>query len=611
MSESSELTPSPPISINTEQEVVHLPPQAISAPDTADLTLPPEYSSYSESRAAVNEPPTTVVLGSDQPTRTQFYDTTSDTNSLPPEYSDLPASTEPVPPPPPPQIAVPPIVSVSPALLLVSGENQRHQPIASQTENTASSPADPHLSFASVNLVPQVSSPPPAGPAATTSPAGPLPFPAIVVPQTSIATSMAGSRPNSMTPMNRPPSWVDVNVSHSPTPVSGNASSEGMTVAQRLFASADITSGGPTIQFSQDIHTPRTRSTSANIDCTPENSFYSMGVSENLQQQQQQYNLPRRGRPPANHTGNHASSTFSLVTTNQTRGFHPQNQAVGHFSSNSVPVTSANTIVQPGPKVLPNFKLVARPPSPEAGSSLTSSMGQLSISSSLPGINSKATMQGQPGVSWIHSPLSPAPTSGGGWGHVNSSAPMNTSLSNPSQHLQAQAPIHYNVNPFPSIPSSQGMQQQQNAHFQVPVASLPNVSNVYPTQGVPGNLASALQSPSQPPQLFQYPAPTGYTPSSVPVSPASQPLQYPATSFPGLPSSQLPQSPPHNMLPMTASHTNHSLSSSLSPELKKYGEIAGRVATETAVRYGTKLVINSLFGLPPPSLFDQSSGSGQ
>ncbi|KIK61930.1 hypothetical protein GYMLUDRAFT_42357 [Collybiopsis luxurians FD-317 M1] len=578
MSESPDLAPSPPIFMNTEQEVVHLPRQAMSAPDTADLTLPPEYSFYSES---LNEPPDTNILGSDQPTRTQIYN--NPTSSLPPEYPNVLASAEPVPSPPslppsPPQTALQPFMPLSPALLLGLGENQRRQPVTSQTASTTSSPAEPHLSPASVSMIQQVSSPPSASPAATTLPAGPLPLPTIGQ-QTSITTSMTGSHPNPMTPMNHPSPWVDVNVSHSPTPVPINASGEGMTVAPRFFASADMTSGGPAIHYSLDTRTSQTTSANADIHCTPENSFYSMGVSDNLQQQQQQYNLPGRGRPPAN-------------------------QAVGHSSLNSFPATSANTVVQPGPKVLPNFKFVA---SPEVGSNLISSMDQLSISSlqSLPGMNSNPEMQEQPGVAWVHSPPSPAPTSGGGWGHVVS-APVNISLSNPPQHLQVQAPIHHNVNSFPS---PQGMQQQQNAQFQVPVASLPTLSDVYPIQGVPGNLASVLQSPSQPPQLFQYAAPTGYTPSSVPISAVPQPLLYPSTSLLGLPS-QLPQSPPYNMLPTTASHVGHSLSSSLSPGLKKIGKVAGRVAAHPAVRYGAGLVVTSVFGLPPPPLKVNNIRSG-
>ncbi|KIK54444.1 hypothetical protein GYMLUDRAFT_905357 [Collybiopsis luxurians FD-317 M1] len=630
----------PPISTNVEQEVVHLPSQATSAPDSADVTspAPPEYSLYSESPI---EPPATNGPGSDRPTGNN--NTTSGTNGLPPGYSNsVPATTGPSPsstPQPPPQIAQPPVVSVSPALTSVSGANQRPQTITSQALNAASLPSGPRPSLANVQVVQQASSPSPSSPITTTSPSGPRPRPAAVVQQTSITTSAAGPRPNTTSPVNRPPSQISVHVPPSPAHGPAPASGEGMTLAQRLFASAKTGSGGPTIHLPTDtqIHMPPTISASAvsaqayNLNSTRTSSLYGTGMMQNIQQQQQQHQgLP--GRP----TGGRPSSSISFAGANQTGGLQrpaqqlqstlvrPQSQVVGHHIPNSTPATGTNTVVRPRPTTLPNVTLVARPPS-QGGTGMpgsTGSMDQLPVSSPqpLPGTNPNAAIQGQIGVSGVHSPPPPTPSSAGSFGHGVSPS-TNASISNPSQpYAQAQAPLqHASMNPLPPIPQ----QQQQNL---VTVASPP--PNVLPVQGGFGNIAPGPQSPplpARPPQHPQYTGPAGYTPPSVsvPTLPQRPPL-HPGTSLPILPSqlpqSQLLQSSPSNTLSATTSQLGSSLSSSLhslsahaSPALMKYGKVAGRIAGKAALRYGTKYAINSIFGSNAssssndPPLFDQDT----
>lgn len=490
----------------------------------------------------------------------------------------------------------------------------------------------------------------------------------------STPNSPSGPRPNpgdrpSQIPVNMPPSAgpssasvntpsTSVNVSPPPTPPVPVAA--GMTLAQKLYASAylprpsmnsnqrpsNILTSSPPPGPHSDSHAVSSAAVSAeayHASSGPNSvpgggSFYPTGILQNIQQRP-----PNGGRTSMYHTGSlnsnpHASSTISLVSSQpsrptqqaQTHVVRPQSQLYAPNAMGSMGISRPNSIISPKPTTVPSITLVARPPGQPGlfnlirsisilintfsvyivASNVTTSAG---VSLPQPPTTMNTAMQGQIGVSGIQSVMT-----------------------NPSSNLassQANSNSVNHENPLPAIPSSssplQGGQQQQNASYLS--SSTPPTYSMSPTSTNVHSVQTSL--PQRPPLTTTYTLP--YVPnsssSSPPVAtgqslPPHRPTQHPAHSLPLLPSQyssqQYPQSRPTLFSPVSGNNvlsnfgsTATSATSTANNMLSNFGRVAGRVAGpigkvagRAALRYAGKLAIGSVLGTNPSLLSNVSNG---
>ncbi|KAJ4470047.1 hypothetical protein C8R41DRAFT_619981 [Lentinula lateritia] len=381
--------PAPSTSNSGLQPSSHLPPDSTSS---VDPSSPPQYSIYSESSDEHSTPSAVVVPVPGSGSSSSLEGATTANVVSPPEYhnpsflSSPPPASDPTPtPPPPPSSASSPSLRVTqtvgpPSFFPLSPEinpqpfpstphtsnaihavnvnslpaprpdstvmNLVSHPLQAQAVNNAYPPIhtgqNPHAHAPGMNLVDR----PSQTPVGVSSPSLPL-HPPSLQPDSAPVTST--NLPPTPTPN------VPVSTSNAPTSASATAGHEGLTLAQRLYASAfssrpsttnatggpsggRISTSSPNMHLLMDSHShvPPTVSLAAvsaeaynntnTLNNRPNaavaNSFYKTGVLQNLQSQSQpiQQHRPQSGRlsyhaGSMNYSAAAATSSVSLLST--------------------------------------------------------------------------------------------------------------------------------------------------------------------------------------------------------------------------------------------------------------------------------------------------------
>ncbi|KAF9076662.1 hypothetical protein BDP27DRAFT_810278 [Rhodocollybia butyracea] len=413
-----------PIPVNPELKNAALP--LTSAPNTADLTSPPEYSAYSK---VSNE-----QLQVDISQSAQSPELEGDTSTLPPGYTNFPVVAK---PPSPPNVESP-----------QSALTEINRPPSVVSASINSRPASIGVS-----------------PPSRTS----------VTPPVAVYHSDSASRPF-------------VNVLPSPPATASIPSPEAMTPAQKLYASAftvrpsissnqgsgRISVSAPTVHLSSDSHLPPTISLPTNTYSNPisqsANSFYKTGIFQNLN---------RPGRGSSYHADSlNQSPTISLISSRPTQPVSsPQSQKIEYqHTTNSAPTAS-----RPRPTTVPSVTLVAHPPNTDVSNSTSqisppptpTMQGQIGVS----GISYNVpTAASTPMTATSTSSVSPVTHLHPSLAQINSAVSPSPSLASVPQSPSApHRPPYHNSTSLPILPS-------HNAH-QPRLSSSSNTNTVLLNMG--------------------------------------------------------------------------------------------------------------------------------